>query len=528
MSKPEGVKSVEDLLASIEKSYGKGSVILGTRVPGIEKRSSGILSFDLALGGGFGKGKIVEVFGPESSGKALSLDSKILTPNGWTTMGNIKVGDAVVTDGGYTEYVKEVYPQGVQPTFELKLKNGHKVKCTLDHLWEIYELSGNSKQPYEKVKNFSVYSKYSTATSVDSFVHTTAEILHKIERGVDVFIPYYDANKWEDVTYKNQDLKNLKSYSKVVSITRVEDVECQCIALYGVHSKLFITDDYILTHNTTISIHAMAQAQKDEPNKYVAIIDAEHALDSEYCAKLGLDLSKTIICQPDYGEQGTQIAIDLIESGHISFLLLDSLAALVPKSTIDGEMEDAQMGVESRMIGRFLKKVTASANNTGTTLYMTNQIRMKLGTYGNPETTPGGQAPRFYASQRIQIRAGQNEKEGAEVKNKVVNYTVIKNKIAAPFKKGTLYINFGTGVDKVRDLWDAALRLGVINVTGRTYTVLGVKLSSKSKDDAYETFSGTVEIHDETYKTCIDLLKDGTGDTQEHPTDISDDQEGSF
>lgn len=342
------MSKIEEALKKLEKTYGKGVVIHGDKSLGVPKRSSGILSLDLALGGGFGKGRIVEVFGVESSGK------------------------------------------------------------------------------------------------------------------------------------------------------------------------------------TTVSIHAMAQVQIEEPDKYVLIIDAEHALDTEYCRTLGLDLAKAIICQPDNGEQGLQVAVDLIGTGEISFALIDSIPALVPISTIEGEMEDVQMAVHARMISRFLQKITATASKTDTTVYMVNQIRNKIGGYGNAETTPGGFAPRYYASQRIQIRAGQNEKEGAEVKNKVVNYTVIKNKIAAPFKKGTLYINFGTGVDKVRDLWDAALRLGVINVTGRTYTVLGVKLSSKSKDDAYETFSGTVEIHDEIYKTCIDLLKDGAGDTQEHPTDISDDQEGSF
>lgn len=494
-------------LAKITKEYGKGAIMMGEKMPDIPKQSTGILSFDLALGGGFGIGKIVEVWGPPSSGKALSLDSKILTPNGWTTMGEIKVGDAVVSDGGYTEYVSGVFPQGVQPTFEVKLQNGKKVKCTLDHLWSAWSENWTSKVNIveDKIHKYAVGLRSGFTKVVN-----TAEILSEIEQGVDVYLPYYLVDTQEELRYTNPNIKTLKFYSKIVSVTRVEDTECQCISLFGIRSKLFITDDFIVTHNTTVSIHSMVQAQIDQPDKVIAIIDAEHALDSNYCKALGLDMSKILICQPDNGEQGTQIALELIETGRISFLLVDSIAALTPKVIIDGEMEQNTMGAHARMMSKFLSKAASLANKTGTTIYMTNQTRNKIGTYGNPEITTGGESPKFYASQRIELKAKLGEKdEDKNLTHKVVTATVAKNKIAPPFKSCEMRIGFGVGVDKVFDTFEIALKFGFIKVTGRTYSYGEVKLGT-SREDAYKLYCDNIEMQEEIYSRAIDTLKNGT------------------
>ena len=326
--KKESEDKLLKALEGIQKTYGKGAVMFGNTAPRIKKQSTGILSLDMALGGGFGIGKVVEVFGPESSGK------------------------------------------------------------------------------------------------------------------------------------------------------------------------------------TTISIHAMAQAQRDFPDKRVAIIDAEQALDPDYCERLGVDTSKLLICQPEYGEQGLQIAIDLAETGVVSFILVDSTAALVPKSVIDGDMEDNSMAVQSRMIGKFFQKILDAANKNETTIYIVSQIRSAIGGYGPTDKTTGGNAPKFYASQRVEVRSslGDKEKDGKEQINRKITAKVIKNKIAPPFKTTEFYVNFGTGVDKERDLFDTCVKLGIITLEGRTYSYDGTKLGV-NYDATLAIFRDNIELQEILYKKAMELSK---------------------
>ena len=257
---------------------------------------------------------------------------------------------------------------------------------------------------------------------------------------------------------------------------------------------------------TTISILAAAEAQKDNPDKYVAVVDAEHALDANYCKSLGLDMSKVLICQPDYGEQGTQIALDLMETGKISFLFIDSVAALTPKAIIEGEMEDNFMAQHSRLMSKFLAKAVAIANKTETVVYMANQYRNKISSYGNPQITTGGEAPKFYSSQRIELKA--KKEEGY----KLVTATIIKNKLAAPYKTCTMRVGFGYGVDKVFDTFEIAVSLGVIQKNGNTWSFNGQKIEI-GREKTYEVFQTNLGLQNSIREEVIKRIKNGTART---------------
>jgi recombination protein RecA len=232
---------------------------------------------------------------------------------------------------------------------------------------------------------------------------------------------------------------------------------------------------------TTVSIHGMVEAQKAFPNKRVAIIDAEHALDRNYCKSLGLDMSKVIISQPDNGEQGIDIAIALMESGEISFLLIDSVAALIPKAELEGEMTNSAMGSQARLMSKACRMLTGLANKTGTIVYFTNQLRDKIGVmFGNPEITTGGNALKFYASIRIDIRKkqGEKDKESDEVKDIVVTCKTVKNKLAPPFRKCVFNIEFGKGIDKASEILEIGLHVGLIKRSGSHYSYKDTKIGN--------------------------------------------------
>jgi recombination protein RecA len=262
----------------------------------------------------------------------------------------------------------------------------------------------------------------------------------------------------------------------IESIRLVDRDECQCIAI-GSTDKLYITDDYVVTHNTTMAITGAIEAQKAFPDKHVVIIDAEHALDRNYCKKLGLDMSKVFISQPECGEQGLDILEDLISTGRVSFAIVDSVATLIPKSELDGEITDSSMGTQARLMSKACRKLVGIVNKTGTILFFTNQLRSKIGVvYGSPEVTSGGNALKFYASTRLDIRKTAGDKDGDEIKNIKVTIKTVKNKLAPPFRKCELFINFGEGVDKVSEVLSVAIHTDLIVKTGNTYSYRGSKL----------------------------------------------------
>lgn len=240
---------------------------------------------------------------------------------------------------------------------------------------------------------------------------------------------------------------------------------------------------------TTLALHIAAEANKQ--GNYVGFIDAEHALDIKYARALGVDIDKKFdINQPDFGEQALDIAIDMIESKAYKLIIIDSVAALTPKAELEGDMVDNHMGLQARMMGQALRKMASAMSATGCTVIFINQLRMKLGVmFGNPETTPGGRALPFYASQRIDIRrqVSDNEKnaDGEMISNKV-KIKVVKNKMAPPFREAILDIEYGTGFSHIGDLLDLSVKNGLIDKAGAWFSCRNEKIGQgRKKSKAY-------------------------------------------
>ncbi len=246
---------------------------------------------------------------------------------------------------------------------------------------------------------------------------------------------------------------------------------------------------------TTLTIHAIAEVQKQ--GGIAAFIDAEHAFDSVYAASLGVDIDNLLISQPDNGEQALEIADHLISSGAVDLVVIDSVAALTPKSEIDGEMGDSKMGLHARLMSQALRKLTATISKTGCTCIFINQIRMKIGVmFGNPETTTGGNALKFYSSIRLDIRRIGSIKNGENVTGNRTRVKVVKNKVAPPFKKVEFDIMFGKGISRSGEVLDAAVESDIITKSGSWFSYDDTKLG-QGRDAVKQVISDNPELSEE-------------------------------
>jgi len=246
---------------------------------------------------------------------------------------------------------------------------------------------------------------------------------------------------------------------------------------------------------TTLALHAIAEAQK--MGGIAAFIDAEHAFDRFYAQKLGVDVENLLVSQPDNGEQALEITENLIRSGAIDIIVIDSVAALTPKSEIEGEMGDSKMGLQARLMSQALRKLTSTISKTATCCIFINQLRDKIGVmFGNPETTTGGNALKFYASVRLDIRRQTQLKEGEEVVGNHVKVKVVKNKVAPPFRKAEFDIIFGEGISKPFEIIDLATELNVIKKSGSWFSYGDTKLG-QGRDAVKKILVDNPELADE-------------------------------
>ena len=246
---------------------------------------------------------------------------------------------------------------------------------------------------------------------------------------------------------------------------------------------------------TTIALQAIAAAQK--AGGRAAFIDAEHALDPVYARSLGVDINELLLSQPDTGEQALEICDALVKSEAIDLIVIDSVAALVPQAEIDGEMGDSHVGLQARLMSQALRKISGTLNKTNTTAIFINQLREKVGVlFGNPETTPGGRALKFYSSVRLDIRRGEQIKQGDQVLGNRTNIKVVKNKVAPPFKTACVDIMYGEGISHEGELVDIGSEIGVIDKSGAWYAYKGEKIG-QGKENVKAMLRGNPEMAEE-------------------------------
>jgi recombination protein RecA len=246
---------------------------------------------------------------------------------------------------------------------------------------------------------------------------------------------------------------------------------------------------------TTVALHAIAEIQKQGGR--AAFIDAEHAIDPSYAKKLGVNIDELILSQPDSGEQAMEICDMLVKSNSIDLIVIDSVAALVPQAELDGEMMDSQMGLQARLMSKALRKLAGNMNKSKTTIIFINQLREKIGImFGNPETTPGGRALKFYSSVRIEVRRTESIKVGTDVMGNVVNIKVVKNKVAPPFRTAVVEIMYGEGISREGEVLEMATNYDIINKSGAWYDYNGERIG-QGKDNIKKYLKENPKVFEE-------------------------------
>jgi recombination protein RecA len=272
---------------------------------------------------------------------------------------------------------------------------------------------------------------------------------------------------------------------------------------------------------TTVALHAIANAQAE--GGIAAFIDAEHALDPDYARSLGVDTDALLVSQPDTGEQALEIADMLVRSGALDIIVIDSVAALVPRAEIEGEMGDSHVGLQARLMSQALRKITGALNNSGTTAIFINQLREKIGVmFGSPETTTGGKALKFYASIRLDVRRIESLKDGTDVVGNRTRVKVVKNKVASPFKQAEFDIMYGKGISREGSLIDVGVEQSIIRKAGAWYTYEGDQLG-QGKENARNFLKENPDVAAEIEKKIKEKLGVGlgTGDAASGPIDVT-------
>lgn len=264
---------------------------------------------------------------------------------------------------------------------------------------------------------------------------------------------------------------------------------------------------------TTLTLHIIAEAQKQGGR--AAFIDAEHALDPEYARNLGVDVDELLVSQPDYGEQALEIAEMLVRSGAVEIVVVDSVAALVPKHEIDGAMGDATVGLQARLMSQALRKLAGVINKTNTTIIFINQLREKIGVmFGNPETTTGGRALKFFASMRIDVRKVESIKSGDQILGSRTRAKIVKNKVAPPFKQAEFDIMYGQGISRSGDVLDCAVDAKVIEKAGSWYSFEGSRIG-QGRENVKKFLEDNPDVMDRVEGKLLDGLKKDEGESEE-------------
>jgi recombination protein RecA len=274
---------------------------------------------------------------------------------------------------------------------------------------------------------------------------------------------------------------------------------------------------------TTVALHAVASAQA--AGGIVAFIDAEHALDPDYAKALGVDTDALLVSQPDSGEQALEIADMLIRSGALALIVIDSVAALVPRAEIEGEMGDSHVGLQARLMSQALRKMTGALNNSGTTMIFINQLREKIGVmFGSPETTTGGRALKFYSSVRLDVRRIETLKDGTDMVGNRTRIKVVKNKVAPPFKQAEFDIMYGKGISREGSLIDVGVEAGLVRKAGAWYTYEGDQLG-QGKENARQFLFDNPDLANELEKKILEKLGVGP-QVDKDVSDLSDEPIG--
>ena len=274
---------------------------------------------------------------------------------------------------------------------------------------------------------------------------------------------------------------------------------------------------------TTLALHAIAETQK--MGGEAAFIDAEHALDPVYAKNLGVDIDNLIVSQPDTGEQALEIAEALIRSGAIDIIIVDSVAALVPKAEIDGDMGDSHIGLQARLMSQALRKLAGAINKTNAVIIFINQLREKVGImFGNPETTPGGRALKFYSSVRLDIRKIENIKQDGEVVGNRARVKVVKNKVAPPFREAEFDIVYGKGISKEGNILDLAVNLDIVEKSGAWFSYNGEKIG-QGRENVKKYLSENPKVMDELEKKIRDNFSKAFENSLAENTEIDEDED---